>query len=69
MWTIIIPLAFSALVKKYNQVMQRYYIQYLSGYDAAVLNQHILVCHDIFVFTIPQIKIHCFFFDWLKRVT
>ena len=32
-----------ALVKKYDQVMQRYYIQYLSGYDAAVLNQHILV--------------------------
>ncbi|ELU15795.1 hypothetical protein CAPTEDRAFT_228503 [Capitella teleta] len=28
-----------ALVKKYNQVMQRYYVQYLSGYDAVVLNQ------------------------------
>ncbi|KAK2193376.1 hypothetical protein NP493_13g01015 [Ridgeia piscesae] len=28
-----------ALVKKYNQVMQRYFVQYLSGYDAVVLNQ------------------------------
>ncbi|KAL5007330.1 hypothetical protein ScPMuIL_016136 [Solemya velum] len=27
------------LVKKYNQVIQRYYIQYLSGYDAVMLNQ------------------------------
>ena len=33
----------SALVKKYNQVMQRYYVQYLSGYDAVVLNQLIQV--------------------------
>ncbi|XP_033101445.1 nck-associated protein 1-like isoform X1 [Anneissia japonica] len=27
-----------ALVKKYNQVFQRYYLQYLRGYDAIVLN-------------------------------
>lgn len=27
------------LVKKYNQVIQRYYVQYLSGYDAVYLNQ------------------------------
>lgn len=27
-----------ALVRKYSQVMQRYYIQYLSGYDAIALN-------------------------------
>ncbi|CAH1785632.1 unnamed protein product [Owenia fusiformis] len=27
-----------ALVKKYNQVMQRYYVQYLAGYDAIELN-------------------------------
>ncbi|KAL3842215.1 hypothetical protein ACJMK2_020254 [Sinanodonta woodiana] len=27
------------LVKKYHQVMQRYYVQYLSGYDAVLLNQ------------------------------
>ncbi|KAK3104202.1 hypothetical protein FSP39_025272 [Pinctada imbricata] len=27
------------LVKKYNQVMQRYYVQYLSGYDSVLLNQ------------------------------
>ena len=32
-----------ALVKKYNQVMQRYYVQYLAGYDAVVLNQQIQV--------------------------
>jgi len=29
------------LVRKYNQVMQRYYVQYLSGYDAIALNQMI----------------------------
>ena len=28
-----------ALVRKYNQVIQRYYIQYLTGYDAVSLNQ------------------------------
>ncbi|XP_076048024.1 nck associated protein 1 Hem isoform X3 [Oratosquilla oratoria] len=28
-----------ALVKKYSQVLQRYYIQYLNGYDAIALNQ------------------------------
>ncbi|KAK7790225.1 hypothetical protein R5R35_014534 [Gryllus longicercus] len=27
------------LVRKYSQVMQRYYVQYLSGYDAISLNQ------------------------------
>ncbi|BFZ05028.1 hypothetical protein BsWGS_08068 [Bradybaena similaris] len=27
------------LVKKYNEVIQRYYVQYLSGYDAVYLNQ------------------------------
>ncbi|XP_041365275.1 nck-associated protein 1-like isoform X2 [Gigantopelta aegis] len=27
------------LVKKYNQVIQRYYVQFLSGYDAVHLNQ------------------------------
>ncbi|GAB6026086.1 hypothetical protein CHUAL_012289 [Chamberlinius hualienensis] len=27
-----------ALVRKYNQVMQRYYVQYLAGYDAIALN-------------------------------
>ncbi|XP_006818857.1 nck-associated protein 1 [Saccoglossus kowalevskii] len=27
-----------ALVRKYNQVLQRYYIQYLAGFDAIVLN-------------------------------
>ena len=28
-----------ALVRKYTQVIQRYYVQYLSGYDAVALNQ------------------------------
>ncbi|KAK6192637.1 hypothetical protein SNE40_004076 [Patella caerulea] len=27
------------LIKKYNQVIQRYYVQYLCGYDAVYLNQ------------------------------
>jgi len=34
----------AALAKKYYQVMQRYYVQYMSGYDADVLNQLIQVC-------------------------
>jgi len=37
MWT-------AALAKKYYQVLQRYYVQYLSGYDADLLNQRIQVC-------------------------
>jgi NCK-associated protein 1 len=28
-----------ALVRKYNQVIQRYYVQYLTGYDAVSLNE------------------------------
>lgn len=28
-----------ALVRKYNQVIQRYYVQYLAAYDAVALNQ------------------------------
>ena len=28
-----------ALVRKYTQVIQRYYVQYLSGYDAVALGQ------------------------------
>ncbi|KAK2153078.1 hypothetical protein LSH36_308g01013 [Paralvinella palmiformis] len=38
-----------ALVRKYNQVMQRYFVQYLSGYDAALLNhlvQDLNVCPE-----------------------
>ncbi|KFM78035.1 Nck-associated protein 1, partial [Stegodyphus mimosarum] len=30
-----------ALIRKYNQVIQRYYIQYLAGYDAVALNHMI----------------------------
>lgn len=38
-----------ALVRKYSQVMQRYYVQYLSGYDAIDLNirmQNLQVCPE-----------------------
>ena len=35
------------LVKKYNQVIQRYYVQYLSGYDAVALNQCIHNLHHL----------------------
>ena len=35
----------TGLVKKYNQVMQRYYVQYLSNYDAVCLNSIIQVRH------------------------
>lgn len=41
-----LSLSFSlGLVKKYYQVLQRYYVQYLSGYDADMLNQLIQVCY------------------------
>ncbi|XP_035233836.1 membrane-associated protein Hem-like isoform X1 [Stegodyphus dumicola] len=30
-----------ALIRKYNQVIQRYYVQYLAGYDAVALNHMI----------------------------
>lgn len=33
----------AALAKKYYQVLQRYYVQYMSGYDADLLNQLIQV--------------------------
>jgi NCK-associated protein 1 len=32
-----------ALVRKYSQVIQRYYVQYLAGYDAVALNQSMQV--------------------------
>lgn len=38
-----------ALVRKYSQVMQRYYVQYLSGFDAIALNimiQNLQVCPE-----------------------
>ncbi|XP_076116139.1 nck-associated protein 1-like isoform X5 [Mytilus galloprovincialis] len=37
------------LVKKYNQVLQRYFVQYLSGYDSVLLNQliqNLAVCPE-----------------------
>ena len=34
---------FRGLVRKYSQVIQRYYVQYLSGYDAIALDQAIQV--------------------------
>jgi len=30
---------YAVLVRKYSQVMQRYYVQYLTGFDAIALNQ------------------------------
>lgn len=32
-----------AHVRKYGPVMQRYYVQYLSGFDAVVLNEMVQV--------------------------
>lgn len=39
-----------AHVRKYGPVMQRYYVQYLSGFDAVVLNELVQVrlCNDRF---------------------
>lgn len=37
------------LVRKYSQVLQRYYVQYLSGFDAVALNQmmqNLAVCPE-----------------------
>ncbi|KAL7636676.1 UNVERIFIED_CONTAM: hypothetical protein RMT77_012425 [Armadillidium vulgare] len=60
-----------ALVKKYSQVLQRYYVQYLSGYDAIVLNQLIqripnlsedeslilsAMCNDISQVSVKQVE-------------
>ena len=39
---------FTGLVKKYNQVMQRYYVQYLSNYDAVCLNSIIQVRYCLY---------------------
>lgn len=35
-----------AHVRKYGPVMQRYYVQYLSGFDAVVLNELVQVRKD-----------------------
>lgn len=35
-----------AHVRKYGPVMQRYYVQYLSGFDAVVLNELVQVRRD-----------------------
>lgn len=35
-----------AHVRKYGPVMQRYYVQYLSGFDAVVLNELVQVQSD-----------------------
>lgn len=35
-----------AHVRKYGPVMQRYYVQYLSGFDAVVLNELVQVWQD-----------------------
>lgn len=35
-----------AHVRKYGPVMQRYYVQYLSGFDAVVLNELVQVRQD-----------------------
>lgn len=35
-----------AHVRKYGPVMQRYYVQYLSGFDAVVLNELVQVWKD-----------------------
>ena len=34
---------FLALLRKYNQVVQRYFVQYLAGYDSVLLNSLIQV--------------------------
>ncbi len=36
-----------ALVRKYSQVIQRYYVQYLAGYDTVALNQAIQSLHGL----------------------
>ncbi|KAF2345445.1 Nck-associated protein 1 [Trinorchestia longiramus] len=43
-----------ALVKKYSQVLQRYYVQYLSGYDAIALTGLLKKLSDNFPNLIPD---------------
>lgn len=45
-----------AHVRKYGPVMQRYYVQYLSGFDAVVLNE------------LVQVRIH-FHMNWFICAT
>ena len=59
------------LVRKYSQVVQRYYVQYLSGYDAIALDQSIQnlnqlpeedsvllssICQTISTLTVDQVE-------------
>lgn len=42
-------LSYAVLVRKYSQVIQRYYVQYLAGFDAIALNQmmqNLAVCPE-----------------------
>lgn len=41
-----------AHVRKYGPVMQRYYVQYLSGFDAVVLNELVQVRSLLFFFVL-----------------
>ena len=53
-------------MKKYNEVIQRYYVQYLAGYDAVYLSQLIQVsvlCKAL-IFLIV-----CSLANWSKRLT
>lgn len=43
-----------AHVRKYGPVMQRYYVQYLSGFDAVVLNEMVQVRTPAGVWTVLQ---------------
>jgi len=51
----------AALAKKYYQVLQRYYVQYMSGYDADVLNQLIQVRALIYLLNRQKLHVVCEF--------
>lgn len=50
-----------AHVRKYGPVMQRYYVQYLSGFDAVVLNELVQVSGEDFAMKSDKI-----YKSWIK---
>lgn len=50
-----------AHVRKYGPVMQRYYVQYLSGFDAVVLNELVQVSGEDFALKFDKI-----YKSWIK---
>lgn len=55
-----------AHVRKYGPVMQRYYVQYLSGFDAVVLNEMVQVRARTHTQCVVIVHRHTFLVSLLK---